>query len=52
PAGFGAAPQGFGFEFKQKASCLWGFGGEAPKVLVLTFMPAGHHVQVKVPLEL
>ncbi|MBF8274877.1 MAG: hypothetical protein HW380_3982, partial [Magnetococcales bacterium] len=32
PAGFGAAPQGFGFEFKQKASCLWGFGGEAPKV--------------------
>ncbi|MBF8274795.1 MAG: hypothetical protein HW380_3900, partial [Magnetococcales bacterium] len=31
-----AALQGFGFafEFKQKASCLWGFGGEAPKVLV------------------
>ncbi|MBF8272564.1 MAG: hypothetical protein HW380_1669, partial [Magnetococcales bacterium] len=29
PAGFGAAPQGFVFEFKQKASCLWGFGGES-----------------------
>ncbi|MBF8272573.1 MAG: hypothetical protein HW380_1678 [Magnetococcales bacterium] len=39
PAGFGAEPQGFGFEFKQKASCLWGFGGEAPKVLF--FYPKG-----------
>ncbi|MBF8274924.1 MAG: hypothetical protein HW380_4029, partial [Magnetococcales bacterium] len=32
---------GFVFEFKQKASCLWGFGGEAPKVLILTLCPQG-----------